>query len=114
MAGLRLDRPWGWELVWEVVPTVVGRVFHIRRGHRFWLERGGRGPEQFVLCWGLLMLVWEDARGRLRETVVHPGHIPDVPAAVRHRMIAVEDVAILAITPASLLDALRIDDNDDA
>ena len=34
---VRVERPWGYEIVWEVPPDTVGKVLHITRGHRLWL-----------------------------------------------------------------------------
>jgi hypothetical protein len=111
MGGLRFDTPWGWELVWDVAPDVVGRVFHVRRGHRLWLDGDGRTVDRIVVCAGLLMLVWDDEHGRLQERALRPGEVHEIPVRARHRMIAVEDVVVLAMTRADVGELLRVEDN---
>jgi mannose-6-phosphate isomerase-like protein (cupin superfamily) len=106
----RVDRPWGWELVWEAVPAVVGRVLHVRRGHRLWVDRRDRPSERLVLCSGLLTLVWEDEHGRLREATLAPGHVHEIPARTRHRLIAIEDSDLVAVGPSSEEDIVRVEE----
>jgi quercetin dioxygenase-like cupin family protein len=106
---VRFEKPWGWELVWEVMPSVLGRVVHVTRGHRMWLESPG-ATEELVLCSGLLTLVWEDDRGHLQEQSLGPGQVHTIPVRSRHRMIAVEDSDLLAIGPPACEDAIRVED----
>jgi hypothetical protein len=109
-ACVRFEKSWGWELVWEVMPSVLGRVVHVNRGHRLWLESGA-DTEDIVLCCGLLMLVSEDERGHLNEQPLAPGQVHTIPVRNRHRMIAVEDSDVVAVGAAAGDDVLRIEES---
>ena len=108
---MRVERPWGYELVWEVTSEAVGKVLHIARGHRLWLDTRERASEPLVLCSGSMMLVFEDERGELREVPLEPGHVHEIPVRTRHRMIAVEDCDVLAVTRQGLDDIVRVEES---
>ncbi|MBI2218578.1 MAG: hypothetical protein HYU51_14915 [Candidatus Rokubacteria bacterium] len=107
---VRFDKPWGWELVWEVTPTILGRVVHVTEGHRLWLDTP-HGAEHVLLCCGLLLLVWEDDAGQLHQRQLPAGHVHTIPARSRHRMIAVEDSNVLVVGPSALEDVLRVEES---
>ncbi len=109
-SALRVERPWGYELVWEVAPEYVAKILHITRGHRVWLASADRTSEPFILCAGRLMLVFEDERGSLREVVLRPGQVHEIPVRVRHRMIVMEDADVVSTSLRDVEDLLRIEE----
>ena len=111
MGEFRFDKPWGWDLVWDVMPDVIGRVVHVKRGHRLWVDAPSQSSERIVLCCGLLMLAWEDEAGRLHETALRPGHVHEIPRRTPHRMIAIEDSDVVVVGPPTLDDVLRVDES---
>ena len=109
-AALRLDRSWGYELVWPVGAEFIGRIVHVRRGHRLWLEAEDHPSRSVVLCAGSLILAVEDEGGTLREFALEPGQLHEIPAKHRHRLIVVEDADLLAVSPAGDDDFVRLED----
>ena len=57
------------------------------------------------------MLVFEDERGELREVRLQPGHVHEISVPTRHRMIAVEDCGVLAVTRQGLDDIVRVEES---
>jgi hypothetical protein len=110
-AGVRLDRTWGYELVWPVGSDFIGRIVHVRRGHRLWLEADGQLPRSVVLCAGTLILAMEDERGTLREMALEPGQLHEIQAKYRHRLIVVQDADLLSVAPLGQDDFVRFEDN---
>ena len=45
----RVDKPWGYELIWAVTDRYVGKLIHVRSGHALSLmkcfHRGRRQPD---------------------------------------------------------------------
>jgi mannose-6-phosphate isomerase len=107
---IRFDKPWGWELEWAVGPSTVGRLVHVRRGHRLWLDAHNPGEERLVLCAGLLTLVSEDDRGHLSEQSLSPGHVYEIPAGTPHRLVAIEDSDLLSVGPPTLDEVVHVED----
>ena len=111
MSGaLRVDKPWGYELVWEVAPDYLGRIVHLNRGNRVWLESRGEASRPVVVCAGRMLLVFEDDLGRTYEVPLASGQLHEIPVRARHRMIAVEDSDLVAVTAGDFLDVLRIEE----
>ena len=111
MAGaLRAEKPWGYELVWQVAPEYLGRIVHLNQGNRMWLEPHGEVSRPVVVCAGRMLLVFENDLGRTYEVPLAPGQLHDIPVRTRHRMIAVEDSDLVAIHPGDALDILRIEE----
>ena len=108
--ALRLERTWGYELVWPVGSEFIGRIVHVRRGHRLWLEPDGEPCRSVVLCAGTLILAVEDERGHLREIALEPGQLHEIPAKHRHRLIVVQDADLLAVAPVGQDDFVRLED----
>jgi hypothetical protein len=109
-SALRVDKPWGYELVWEVAPDYLGRIVHLNRGNRVWLESRGESSRPVVVCAGRMLLIFEDDLGRTCEVPLAPGQLHDIPVRTRHRMIAVEDSDLVAVQPGDSLDILRVEE----
>jgi mannose-6-phosphate isomerase len=108
--ALRVEKAWGYELVWEVAPEYLGRIVHLNRGQRVWLESRGEPSRQLVICAGRMLLVFEDDRGRTCEVPLAPGQLHEIPVQTRHRMIAIEDSDLVVVSRGDVIDILRIED----
>jgi hypothetical protein len=108
--SLRVEKSWGYEVVWEVGDFQFCRLLHVTRGHRLWLPSRGRASEPVLLCTGALTLVFEDERGELHESPLEAGHVYDIPVTRRHRMIAVEDCDVFSLARSDLEDDVEIEE----
>jgi len=106
----RVDKPWGYELIWAITGAYVGKVLHINGGHRLSLQYHQRKTETFLLYSGRMTLIFEDERGRLTERVLEAGAVQHVPPGRKHRMIALEDCEVFEVSTPELEDVVRLDD----
>ena len=87
----RIEKPWGFELVWAETDRYVGKLLHIRAGTRLSLQYHRRKDETMLLQTGEVDLLLEGADGvrvtrRLQEGVsVHiaPGRVTGASNARR-------------------------------
>jgi mannose-6-phosphate isomerase-like protein (cupin superfamily) len=107
----RVDKPWGYELIWAITDAYVGKILHIERGHKLSLQYHRTKVETFLLYTGAMLLVVEDDQGALRETVLGPGDTHHVPAGRKHRMIALEDCEVFEVSTPELDDVVRVEDS---
>ena len=107
----RVDKPWGYELIWAITDAYVGKILHIERGHRLSLQYHRTKVETFLLYTGAMLLVVEDDQGALREVVLSPGEAHHVPAGRKHRMIALEDCEVFEVSTPELDDVVRLEDD---
>ena len=107
----RVEKPWGYELIWAVTDRYVGKVIHIARGHKLSLQYHRRKVETFLLYAGAMTLHFEDDEGAMREIVLHPGEAHHMAAGRKHRMIALEDCDVFEVSTPELDDVVRLEDS---
>ncbi len=106
----RVEKPWGYELIWARTGDYVGKVLHINRGHRLSLQYHRQKEETFLLYTGKMTLVFENEQGTLEEITMLPGDAHHVPPGKKHRMIAVEDCDVFEVSTPQLDDVVRLED----
>ena len=105
----RVEKPWGYELIWAHTDRYVGKVLHIEKGHELSYQYHERKEETIYLHSGRMRLVVEDGNGR-RETVLMPGDAFHIPPLMRHRMIAEEPCDVFEVSTPELEDVVRLED----
>src|SRR5919204_2826057 len=90
----RVDKPWGYELIWATTGDYVGKVLHINRGHRLSLQYHRQKEETMLLYSGRMILVFENEGGDLEELPLSAGQAHHIPPGRKHRMIALEDCEV--------------------
>lgn len=103
----RVDKPWGHEEIWAEGPGYVGKVLHLRAGHRLSLQHHRVKDETIRVLRGILHLTLEDATGALVEHQLHPGDRAHIAPGRRHRMRAADDVEVLEVSTPELDDVVR-------
>ena len=106
----KIDKPWGYELLWARTDRYAAKVLHIVAGHRLSLQYHEHKVETLLLYSGRMLLVLEDEHGALREHHVGAGEAYHIPAGRRHRMIALEDCEVFEVSTDELEDVVRIED----
>ena len=112
MQMLKTDKPWGYELLWAHTADYVGKVLHIRKGHKLSLQYHERKEETMMLYSGRMLLVLEDDAGVLRDIHVAAGESYHIPVGRKHRMVALdEDCEVFEVSTNHLDDVVRIEDS---
>jgi mannose-6-phosphate isomerase-like protein (cupin superfamily) len=107
---IRVDKPWGHELIWAKTDRYVGKILHVRAGEALSLQYHRVKDETLMVLSGRLQLIYflEGEPPRTRELAPRdPFH---VPPGMRHRMIAVEDTDVLEVSTTELDDVVRLED----
>ncbi len=105
----RVEKPWGYELIWAQTDRYVGKVLHVKAGHRLSLQYHREKDETIHLWSGRLTFVVDEGRG-LEERELAPGESYHIRPGTKHRMIAVTDCDILEASTPELDDVVRLDD----
>ncbi len=105
----RVEKPWGYELIWAETPRYVGKVLHITRGARLSRQYHNKKEETFLVQSGEMDLeIGQGADLRtLRMKPLDSYHC--LPGTV-HRMIAVTDVDVVEVSTPELDDVVRLED----
>jgi mannose-6-phosphate isomerase len=106
----RVQKPWGYELIWAQTGEYLGKVLHINRGGQLSLQYHRKKDETFLLYSGQMVLVLEDEYGVLRELPLAAGDAYHIARGRRHRMIALEDCEVFEVSTPFREDVVRVED----
>jgi mannose-6-phosphate isomerase len=109
--AMRVDKPWGYELIWAHTTHYAGKILHIDAGQRLSLHYHRQKEETFYLLSGQLLLELEDPEGQMVCRVLAPGDVGHVPPGRRHRMLALESCDLLEVSTGELQDVVRLQDD---
>lgn len=106
----RVEKPWGHELIWAQTKDYVGKILHIKKGHKLSLQYHKVKEETIYVASGKMTFVFESDEGKMVEIPLVAGEAHHVPTGRKHRMIAVEDCDIFEVSTPQLDDVVRLED----
>ncbi len=106
----RIDKPWGYELVWARTERYVGKILHIVAGEALSLQYHRQKDETMHILTGTLELEVGDDEQALEHLVLQPGDSIHMWPGRRHRLTARTDCAVLEVSTPELDDVVRLDD----
>ena len=107
----RVEKPWGFELIWSVTDTYCGKVLFVRAGHALSLQFHREKDEAWFVQDGRAKIeLGEVGDSVLKEEVVGPGAAFHYVPGTVHRVTALEDTTILEVSTPHLEDVVRLED----
>jgi mannose-6-phosphate isomerase len=107
----RVEKPWGYELIWARTDIYVGKVLFVKAGHSLSLQFHREKDEAWFVQSGRAKLeLGEVGKGDLRAEVVGPGAAFHYTPGTVHRVTAIEDTTILEVSTPQLDDVVRLED----
>lgn len=107
----RVEKPWGWEILWAQTAAYTGKVLHIRAGQRLSLQYHDQKLETLCLVSGQALLVLEDGAGSLQELVMVPAHGYSVHPYQLHRLVALEEAEVYEVSTPETGTTVRVADD---
>src|SRR5438128_5634716 len=98
----RVEKPWGYELIWARTKDYVGKILHINKGHKLSLQYHQIKEETIIVQSGKMNFVFENDSGRMEEITLLPGEAHHIPPGRKHRMIALEDCDVFEVSTSHL------------
>ncbi len=107
----RVEKPWGYELIWAHTEGYAGKLLFIRAGHSLSLQFHREKDESWYVQSGRAQLeLGQMGQAVLDRGIVGPGAaFRFVPGTV-HRVTALEDTTILEVSTPQLEDVVRLED----
>jgi mannose-6-phosphate isomerase len=107
----RVEKPWGFELIWAHTDLYVGKVLFVRAGHSLSLQFHREKDESWYVESGRAKLeLGEAGAGFLNEEVITQGACFHYRPGTVHRVTALEDTTILEVSTPHLDDVVRLED----
>jgi mannose-6-phosphate isomerase len=118
---IRVEKPWGFEIVYAATDKYVGKIIHVNKGHELSLQYHNKKQESNLLQQGRLVLIrgpnalesrqsTKDIQAQLAEQIIEPGHVwTNLPGDV-HTVRALVDSEFLEVSTPELDDVVRLKD----
>ena len=106
----RVEKPWGWELVWAETDAYVGKLLFVRAGEALSLQYHERKDESWLVQEGRARLELGDAGGELEVVEIAPGEAFRYRPGTVHRVTALEDLLVVEVSTPELSDVVRLED----
>jgi mannose-6-phosphate isomerase-like protein (cupin superfamily) len=107
----RVDKPWGYELIWAEAAAYCGKILFIRAGEALSLQFHRVKDEAWYVQSGRAKLeVGAVGRAVLQKEVIKPGSAYHFSPGTVHRIVALEDTTILEVSTPQLDDVVRLED----
>ena len=106
----RVEKPWGWELVWAEAEAYVGKLLFVKAGHSLSLQYHEVKDEAWLVQEGRASLELGEVGGPLETVEISPGDAFRYRPGTVHRVTAIEDLLVLEVSTPHLDDVVRLED----
>jgi mannose-6-phosphate isomerase-like protein (cupin superfamily) len=107
----RVEKPWGWELIWALTDRYCGKLLFVRAGHALSLQFHTEKDESWYVERGRAELeLAGPGEGITDSEVVAPGAAFRFPPGTVHRLTAIEDTLVLEVSTPEIDDVVRLED----
>jgi mannose-6-phosphate isomerase-like protein (cupin superfamily) len=107
----RVEKPWGWELIWADTDAYAGKLLFIRAGESLSLQFHNAKDESWYVQEGRAKLeLGATGQAVLNSEVIGPGACFRFRPGTVHRVTALEDATIIEVSTAHLDDVVRLED----
>ena len=107
----RVEKPWGYELIWAETEDYVGKVLLVRAGHALSLQYHEIKDESWLVQEGRAKLELGSAGDpMLSQEIIGAGATFHFRPGTVHRVTAIEDTTILEVSTPELDDVVRLED----
>jgi mannose-6-phosphate isomerase len=107
----RVEKPWGYELIWALTDVYCGKVLFVKAGQSLSLQFHREKDESWLVQSGRAKLeLGEVGETMLKEEVISAGAAFHYAPGTVHRVTAIEDTTILEVSTPHLDDVVRLED----
>ncbi|TVP74661.1 MAG: cupin domain-containing protein [Gemmatimonadales bacterium] len=110
LTPVRVDKPWGHEVIWAHSPLYVGKLLFVRAGEALSLQFHEEKDETLHLLEGELSLEVGPGLHALRPIELEAGRSIRLRPGTLHRMEALTDCTLLEASTPELDDVVRVRD----
>ena len=108
----RVDKPWGYELIWAKTDRYAGKVLFVKAGEALSLQFHNRKDESWYVLDGRAELeLGKAGEAVTKKEVISKGAAFHFEPGTVHRVRAVDDTTILEVSTPELDDVVRLEDS---
>jgi mannose-6-phosphate isomerase-like protein (cupin superfamily) len=107
----KIEKPWGFELLFAHTQKYAGKLIFIRKGHRLSLQYHKEKDESIYIYEGKVLIEIEGNNRQLVQSVAQPGYCLRILPLTKHRLEATEDTTLFEVSTSELEDTVRLEDD---
>ena len=108
----RVEKPWGWELIWAETDAYAGKILFVQAGESLSLQFHNEKDESWYVLEGRARVeLGAKGEGLIEEGVVVAGAAFRFRPGTVHRVRALEDTRILEVSTPQPDDVVRLEDS---
>ena len=107
---IKIEKPWGYELLFAHTDKYAGKVMFVKKGHRLSLQYHKKKDETIYVQQGKALMEIE-TEGRMVQVELTNGSCFRVSPLTKHRLKATEDTLIFEVSTHELDDIERLADD---
>jgi mannose-6-phosphate isomerase len=107
----KVEKPWGWELIWALTDRYCGKLLFVRSGQALSLQYHEVKDESWYVESGRASLELGSVGDSLEAREIGPGDCFHFPPGTIHRLRALEDTLIVEVSTPDLTDVVRLADD---
>jgi mannose-6-phosphate isomerase len=108
----RVEKPWGWELIWAETDAYAGKILFVQAGESLSLQFHNEKDESWYVLEGRARVeLGAKGEGLIEEGMVVAGAAFRFRPGTVHRVRALEDTRILEVSTPQLDDVVRLEDS---
>jgi len=107
----KIEKPWGWELVWAEAEAYVGKLLFVRAGESLSLQYHEFKDESWLVQEGRARLELGEVGRELETFEMSSGDAFRFRPRTVHRITAIEDTLVIEVSTPQLTDVVRLEDN---
>ena len=108
----KVEKPWGWELIWALTDRYCGKLLFVRAGQALSLQYHETKDESWYVQDGRASLeLGTVENGDLQKGEIGPGDCFHFAPGTLHRLRALEDTLIVEVSTPDLGDVVRLADD---
>jgi mannose-6-phosphate isomerase len=106
----RIEKPWGYEILFAVTEKYIGKILFIKGGHRLSLQYHKQKDETFYCLKGSASLIIKN--GHMTNILpLVPNCSYHVEPMTVHRLEAIEDTTLIEVSTPQAEDVVRVADD---
>lgn len=107
----RVEKPWGYEIIYAIAESYVGKVLFVKKGQRLSLQYHLQKDETIYVFKGRIELQVGLKEGPLETMMLNEGGAIRLRPNTLHRMKALVDTFVLEASTPQLKDVVRLEDD---
>lgn len=110
MIPRKIEKPWGYELVYAETEKYAGKILVVLKGHQLSLQYHKVKDETMYMHRGVAEVEIRPPQGTSRVMRMSAGEALRITPGSIHRLTALEDCEILEVSTPELDDVVRLED----